>query len=603
MTGRFYGITFSNNEMFNIGTVGSDGGSFIRLQQDFGGARILYENISFIGNTMRDQNSASSTWYAVDMSGRGTDITMSGNSLDGVTGVGGFRVGEVNNSVVNLVMNSNKINVTNAASNVRAVFLSGVSNSTFLGNNINGHTTGTTYGFYIEGNSSDNSIVNNVSHNTFASLDNGIAEIANGNTPDANQIFDNNYNTVTTKVTKLGASTMVKGQDVGNFGFGLGNPSAFFHISPLAQGGGPNSSAGASFRLGTLTFTDTTTAGSGTATGYVANSFAAPTLAATNASVTTTDASTLYVSGGPIKGTNNTVTNAHALYVAAGNVGAQTNSYGLTVNTQTGATTNYAAQFLGGQTRFGGALVPTANDGAALGVSGTAFSDAFFASGAVINFNAGDVTATHSADALTFAGGNYTFNGNVGIGIAPTALFTLSGDASNIYVGNFYLMDNTGTGAGSGARMALGGIYTGTTQVAYGTIAGLKLNGTDGNHSGYLAFSTRANGGTMDEHLRLDQLGHLISLGSAPAASSCGTSPSVTATSTDNAGKVTIGSGATTSCTVTFAAAYASAPACTVSGDNTAVTYIATTTASVLTIISSADMASDVISYICLGHT
>lgn len=57
------------------------------------------------------------------------------------------------------------------------------------------------------------------------------------------------------------------------------------------------------------------------------------------------------------------------------------------------------------------------------------------------------------------------------------------------------------------------------------------------------------------------------------------------------------------SCTVTFSTAYASAPACTVSGDNTAVTYVATTSASVLTITSSADMASDVISYICIGHT
>jgi hypothetical protein len=51
------------------------------------------------------------------------------------------------------------------------------------------------------------------------------------------------------------------------------------------------------------------------------------------------------------------------------------------------------------------ALLPDANDGAALGASGTAWSDLFLASGAVINFNAGDVTITHSADALTIAGG------------------------------------------------------------------------------------------------------------------------------------------------------------------------------------------------------
>jgi hypothetical protein len=54
-------------------------------------------------------------------------------------------------------------------------------------------------------------------------------------------------------------------------------------------------------------------------------------------------------------------------------------------------------------------LVPDANDGAYLGVSGTAFSDLFLASGAVINFNAGDITATHSANLLAFQGGDFVF--------------------------------------------------------------------------------------------------------------------------------------------------------------------------------------------------
>lgn len=49
-------------------------------------------------------------------------------------------------------------------------------------------------------------------------------------------------------------------------------------------------------------------------------------------------------------------------------------------------------------------LVPDANDGAGLGISGTAFSDLFLASGAVINFLAGDVTVTHTAGILTVAG-------------------------------------------------------------------------------------------------------------------------------------------------------------------------------------------------------
>lgn len=47
-----------------------------------------------------------------------------------------------------------------------------------------------------------------------------------------------------------------------------------------------------------------------------------------------------------------------------------------------------------------GPLLPSSNDGGALGASGTAWSDLFLASGAIVNFNAGNVTITHSAGNL-----------------------------------------------------------------------------------------------------------------------------------------------------------------------------------------------------------
>ena len=49
-------------------------------------------------------------------------------------------------------------------------------------------------------------------------------------------------------------------------------------------------------------------------------------------------------------------------------------------------------------------LTPASNDGSALGVSGTAWSDLFLASGSVVNWVAGDITLTHSAGKLTFGG-------------------------------------------------------------------------------------------------------------------------------------------------------------------------------------------------------
>lgn len=63
-----------------------------------------------------------------------------------------------------------------------------------------------------------------------------------------------------------------------------------------------------------------------------------------------------------------------------------------------------------------GALLPNANDGAAIGVSGTAWSDLFLASGAVINFDAGDVLLTHSANNLALSGGTFTVAGLAGVG-------------------------------------------------------------------------------------------------------------------------------------------------------------------------------------------
>ena len=68
------------------------------------------------------------------------------------------------------------------------------------------------------------------------------------------------------------------------------------------------------------TYTDTSTAGSGTSASAVINSFGVPTLAATNASVTTTDAATVYIAGAPAAGTNQTLTNAYSLWVDAGAV-------------------------------------------------------------------------------------------------------------------------------------------------------------------------------------------------------------------------------------------------------------------------------------------
>src|SRR3990167_6801300 len=75
--------------------------------------------------------------------------------------------------------------------------------------------------------------------------------------------------------------------------------------------------------------------------------------------------------------------------------------------------------FAGGTYTFDGSIFPAASDGAALGSGTVMWSDLFLASGGIVNFNNGDVTLTHAANSLTFAGASsgYQFDAL----LAPTA--------------------------------------------------------------------------------------------------------------------------------------------------------------------------------------
>jgi len=67
---------------------------------------------------------------------------------------------------------------------------------------------------------------------------------------------------------------------------------------------------------------------------------------------------------------------------------------------------------LAGRVSIDSSLRPFSDDGTALGSTTYKWSDLFLASGGVINWNNGDVTATHSSNALAFAGASsgYTFD-------------------------------------------------------------------------------------------------------------------------------------------------------------------------------------------------
>ena len=104
---------------------------------------------------------------------------------------------------------------------------------------------------------------------------------------------------------------------------------------------------------------------------------------------------------------------------------------------------------------------------------------------------------------------------------------------------------------------------------------------------------------TLASDSRVEVAGHLNFEGTAPTVSACGASPSIVGT--DNAGKVTTGSGIV-SCTLTFATAWANAPACVMNDETVANLLTGASTTTTLVISSGSDIGSDVISYICIGR-
>jgi len=85
-----------------------------------------------------------------------------------------------------------------------------------------------------------------------------------------------------------------------------------------------------------------------------------------------------------------------------------------------------------------------------------------------------------------------------------------------------------------------------------------------------------------------------------PNVTSCGTSPTIVGG--PMAGKVTIGSTASSTCTITFDTAFAVAPACVFTNGTVDVPVFGTTSTTAMTLTDgAADFSSDVIMYICVG--
>lgn len=131
------------------------------------------------------------------------------------------------------------------------------------------------------------------------------------------------------------------------------------------------------------------------------------------------------------------------------------------------------------------ALSPSTSDGAALGTSSLMWSDLFLASGSVINFNNGDVTLTHSSNALSLGGGNFLPSSNDGAALGSASvswsdLFIASGGVINFNNGDVTLTHSSNAlslGGGNFYPSANDGAALGSASVAWSDLC-LAIGGT-----------------------------------------------------------------------------------------------------------------------------
>ena len=169
---------------------------------------------------------------------------------------------------------------------------------------------------------------------------------------------------------------------------------------------------------------------------------------------------------------------------------------------------------LGTNTLTAAALLANSNDSGAIGASGTAFSDVFLASGAVIDFAAGDVTLTHAANLLTFAGGTFLIDAT---GAATAQLGT--GTATNDY-GRLDFVGNSASNGVTLGYLTFDNTRSGS-RVTSATIEVAKQT-TEASDKAYMALATH-DGTSLAERVRITGAGSILPAGGAVTQSASAT--------------------------------------------------------------------------------
>lgn len=213
--------------------------------------------------------------------------------------------------------------------------------------------------------------------------------------------------------------------------------------------------------------------------------------------------------------------------------------------------------------------------------------NSFSINGVAATANTGTGSVVRSA-APTFTG-NITaatadFSGNIGAGgVRGNATVNALAPAANAGTANALRIFDDGGASNSTSSNSYG--------IGFNSGTGL-FSLTAGTSGSFQMFTSNVS------RMAIAANGHVNFTGTAPALTSCGTSPAITGS--DVKGTVTMGTGSPTGCIITFATAYGTAPACTVSwrANLASMQYAISTAAITLTQTAT---SSNIVDYVCSG--
>jgi hypothetical protein len=216
----------------------------------------------------------------------------------------------------------------------------------------------------------------------------------------------------------------------GNVGIGKNNPTSTLDVNGdikclnhLDYGTGSRTWTGASYsgiqaESASATLTNTSVASSGTISLTTSHHINQITLAATNTSVTTTLAASMYIANAPAQGGNMTITNSYSLLVNAGRTLLNDNT--ASSSTTSGALIVTGGVGIGGSVNIGGALNVTG--GNITGTLATASQTNITSVGTLTGLtSSGAVSITNNTASSSTSTGALIVTGGVGIGGAINA--------------------------------------------------------------------------------------------------------------------------------------------------------------------------------------